>query len=146
MSGRAWERTLAHHRIEAEGSALDAEDSTLNDDAEDSVARRELRAAEKMYPTIVDDPGYGSPHHWWSPHIVHAPESARYQPSDTMELQPADTYGRSSTNRSSTSASIQSMNLMPPSQSPPRSRHHFQHHQVRIIRLTHLLQCDLLNI
>ena len=47
---RAWERTLAHHRIDAaEGSALDAEDPRLNDDGEDS-ALHELRAAEKMYP------------------------------------------------------------------------------------------------
>ena len=30
---RAWERTLAHHRIDAaEGSTLDAEDPRLNDD------------------------------------------------------------------------------------------------------------------
>jgi hypothetical protein len=75
---RAWERTLAHHRIDAaEGSALDAEDSGLNDDGEDS-ALHELRAAEKMYPAIVDDPDYGRPHSWWDPHIVHAPESARF--------------------------------------------------------------------
>ena len=59
---RAWERTLAHHRIDAaEGSAL-----------------HELRAAEKMYPAIVDDPDYGRPHSWWDPYIVHAPESARF--------------------------------------------------------------------
>ena len=81
---RAWERTLAHHRIDAaEGSTLDAEDPRLNDDVEDS-ALHELRAAEKMYPAIVDDPDYGRPHYsrpdgyWWDPHIVHAPESARF--------------------------------------------------------------------
>jgi hypothetical protein len=73
---RAWERTLAHHRIDAaEGSALDAEDSRLNDDGED-WALDELRAAEKMYPAIVDDPDYGRPHYsrpdgyWWDPSIV----------------------------------------------------------------------------
>ena len=44
----------------------------------------ELRAAEKMYPAIVDDPDYGRPHYsradgyWWNPGIVHAPESARF--------------------------------------------------------------------
>jgi hypothetical protein len=81
---RAWERTLAHHRIDAaEGSTLDAEDPRLNDDVEDS-ALHELRAAEKMYPAIVDDPDYGRPHYsrpdgyWWDPGIVHAPESATF--------------------------------------------------------------------
>jgi hypothetical protein len=67
---RAWERTLAHHR-------LDIEDSTLNNYAEDR-ARPELRAAEKMYPVIVEDPDYGRPHSGWDPRIVHAPESARF--------------------------------------------------------------------
>jgi hypothetical protein len=74
---RAWERTLAHHRIDAaEGSALDAKDSRLNDDGEDSAlnellaAKKKLLAAEKMYPAIVDDPAYGRPHSWWDPSIV----------------------------------------------------------------------------
>jgi hypothetical protein len=63
---RAWERTLAHHRIDAaEDSALDAEDSRLTlDEHELRLTPHELRAAAKMYPAIVDDP--------------HAPESARF--------------------------------------------------------------------
>jgi hypothetical protein len=73
---RAWERTLAHHR-------MDGDDSTLDDDAID-MPFPELRPAEKMYPAIVDDPDYGRPHYsrpdgyWWEPDIVHAPESARF--------------------------------------------------------------------
>jgi hypothetical protein len=73
---RAWERTLAHHR-------MDGDDSTLDDDAID-MPFPELRPAEKMYPAIVDDPDYGRPHYsrpdgyWWDPDIVHAPESARF--------------------------------------------------------------------
>jgi hypothetical protein len=42
---RAWERTLAHHR-------MDGDDSTLDDDAID-MPFPELRPAEKMYPAIV---------------------------------------------------------------------------------------------
>jgi hypothetical protein len=69
---RAWERTLAHHRIDVKGSMLDSneEDWALIDD--------ELRPAEKMYPTIINDPDYERPHSWWDPGIVHAPESARF--------------------------------------------------------------------
>jgi len=60
---RAWERALAHHRINVQDSTLDKE---------------ALKAAEKMYPAIVEDPDYGRPHHWWDPNIVHAPEAARF--------------------------------------------------------------------
>lgn len=67
---RAWERTLAHYRI-------DVEDSTLNDWVGDGTPH-ELGAAGKMYPAIVDDPDFGKPHYWWEPSIVHAPESARF--------------------------------------------------------------------
>jgi hypothetical protein len=63
---RAWERTLAHHQIDAaEGSALDVEDSRLTlHEFHSRLTPHEFRAAEKMYPAIVDDP--------------RAPESARF--------------------------------------------------------------------
>jgi hypothetical protein len=67
----AWERTLAHHR-------MDGDDSTLDDDAID-MPFPELLAAAKMYPAIVDDSHYSRPDScWWDPGIVHAPESARF--------------------------------------------------------------------
>ena len=72
----AWERTLAHHRIDGDDSTFDADKIRM--------PFPELRAAEKMYPAIVDDPDYGRPHYsradgyWWNPGIVHALESARF--------------------------------------------------------------------
>jgi hypothetical protein len=59
---RAWERTLAYHKI----------DWTPNNDAEEALP--ELRAAKRMYPAIVDDPDYKRPHYWRE----HVPESARF--------------------------------------------------------------------
>jgi hypothetical protein len=48
---RAWERTLAYHKI-------DEQTWTPNNIAEEDAeeVRPELRAAERMYPAIVDDP------------------------------------------------------------------------------------------
>ena len=69
---RAWERTLAHYRI-------DVEDSTLNDWVGDGTPC-ELGAAGKMYPAIVDDPDFGKPHYRWELSIVHAPESSVPRP------------------------------------------------------------------
>jgi hypothetical protein len=71
--------SLSHEEPEAGNlhiREVDIEDSTLNNDGE--AVLDELRAAEKMYPAIVDDPDYGRPQYWWNPDIVHAPESARF--------------------------------------------------------------------
>jgi hypothetical protein len=70
---RAWERTLVYHKI-------DEQAWTPNNIAEEDAEEvgPELRAAERMYPAIVDDPDYGRPHSWWDPGVVHAPQSARF--------------------------------------------------------------------
>jgi hypothetical protein len=56
---RAWQRTLACHRIDVENCD-------------------QHKAAEKMYPAIVEDPDYARLGHWWDSFIVHATESARF--------------------------------------------------------------------
>jgi hypothetical protein len=66
---RAWERTLAHYRLEIK-------DPTPNNYIKGPFP--ELRVAEKIYPAIVEDPDYGRPHSRWDPRIAHAPESARF--------------------------------------------------------------------
>ncbi len=70
---RAWERTLAYHKIDEQAWTPKGE---KEEDAE--MALPELRAAERMYSAIVDDPDYGRPHYWWNPGSVHAPKSARF--------------------------------------------------------------------
>jgi hypothetical protein len=49
---RAWERTLAHYRLEIK-------DPTPNNYIKGPFP--ELRVAEKIYPAIVEDPDYGRP-------------------------------------------------------------------------------------
>jgi hypothetical protein len=70
---RAWERTLAYHKIDQQAWTPN---NIPEEDAEEALP--ELRAAERMYPVIVDDPDYGRPQYWWDPGIVHAPQSARF--------------------------------------------------------------------
>jgi hypothetical protein len=60
---RAWARTLAHYRIDVE-------------DLTSKIDQRE--AAQKLYPPIIEDRDYTSPHPWRDLSIVHAPESARF--------------------------------------------------------------------
>jgi hypothetical protein len=73
----AWARTLAYHRIDADDLH---EDTSLDSWIHwGPIANQDLcKAAKKIYPTIVEDPDFARPGHWWDPLIVHAPESARF--------------------------------------------------------------------
>jgi hypothetical protein len=82
----AWKRTLAYHGLDREEVIRELPVRSISTGlliAGDHGDIRwwekddELRATE-IYPLIVDDPDYRSPRGWWDPHIVHAPEQARF--------------------------------------------------------------------
>ena len=80
----AWKRTLAYHGLDREDAIKELKGRSImtgvldDDDEIDWRPLDELRAIQKIYPLIVDDPEYRSSHGRWDPYIVHARESARF--------------------------------------------------------------------
>ena len=73
----AWQRTLAYHGLDREEATKELE-IFPDDDVDGRRRTKEKVLGTKLYPLVVDDVDYQRPYHWWNPHIVHAPESARF--------------------------------------------------------------------